>query len=284
MHDSELWSRLQLAPEMQAATTRLQQSRVLLVGAGGLGGELAMLLAGCRIGYLTLVDADTVSAGNIPHSILFHPRHIGLPKVEVVREALLSRFPGIQVAAVPRFIQQCPAALFEAQQLIICAPDNNQTRRWVNFYAVKSDTPALFVGVGGPNTEWIGYTFLYQPAVSACFVCLDTGGQEGMAPELAYAAQAETLNLEESRRRCAGENAPVPMLAPVVSLVASYAAALALKKLAGVDGTPTYTLLDLKAPRLFVREILPTPTCSVCSHPTEYEAQAMILPPPGEPA
>jgi molybdopterin/thiamine biosynthesis adenylyltransferase len=284
MQDSELWSRLQLAPEMRAATTRLQQSRVLVVGAGGLGGVLALLLAGCHIGSLTLVDADTVSAGNIPHSIPFHPQHLGLPKVEVLRGELLSKFPGIQVATVQRFIQQCRAALFEDHHLIVCAPDNNQTRRWVNFYAVRSGTPALFVGVGGPNTEWIGYTFLYQPAVSACFVCLDTGGHEALSPEIAYATQAETLNLEESRRRCAGENTPVPMLAPVVSFVASYAASLALKKLAGLGATPTYTFLDLKEPRLSTREILPTPSCSVCSHPAEYEVSSAMLPPPVEPA
>lgn len=267
---NEMWDRLSLSKELGTADDLLQKSRVLLVGCGGLGSELALRLAGCHITHLTLIDGDRVSKANIPHSSLFLPRHVKRKKVEVVSELLQEKFPGIHISREGKFIQQCNTEVFAQHDLIICAPDNDQTRRWVNQYAVKAGKPTLFVGVSGPGAEWTGYIYLYTPGISGCFVCFASGGKHRQTQQISYDVIPETQDFEENRRRCGGDNIPVPMLAPVVGTVASYAASIAVKKLIG-DSTPTYTYLDLKKPRLFALEIKPRSTCIVCGEPEEYD-------------
>ena len=119
---------------------------------------------------------------NIPHSTLFLPKHVGMNKVDVVHDFLIEKFPDITVSTEPKFIQQCAVEIFDQHNVIVCAPDNEQTRRWVNFYAVKYRKPTLFVGVSGTKqAEWTGYTLLYRPSESACFVCLASGGEDNNA-------------------------------------------------------------------------------------------------------
>ena len=62
-----IWNRLELSTQLNTAA--LTASRVLLIGAGGLGNDIALRLAGSKIGKLTIVDGDTVSESNIPHSL-----------------------------------------------------------------------------------------------------------------------------------------------------------------------------------------------------------------------
>jgi len=270
---------------MKEASNRLQNSQVLLVGSGGLGSELALKLAGCRIGRITIVDGDTVSTANIPHSAIFTPSHVGQHKVDVVATFLREKFPGLTVTTVAKFIQQCDArALFGAHDLIVCAPDNDRTRVWVNYYAVTTLKRAVFVGIGGPGTEWSGYTFLYTPGESGCFVCFATGGELVETIQGSVAPVSEMETMEESRRRCGGENVPVPVLAPVVGVVAGIAATVIVKTLIGVGRMSTYTHIDLKQPRKFVlasgkeRETYglismckKIPTCIVCGKPEEHD-------------
>jgi len=262
--DDPLWSRLQLIPGMKAASERLQQRRVLLVGAGSLGALKAAHLAGCHIRNLTLVDGDRVSHNDIAYSPIFHLQHVGHPRVEVIRWRLRAKFPGIDVAVERRSIRQCSPALFQAHDLIVCIPNHNWTRRWVNSWAVKCGKPALFVGVGGWQMAWTGYVFLYQPGVSGCFVCFDAGIEEPEALHAPASRRRPQQHLKKRRAKYGGEQVSEPLRSPVAGAVAVYAAALALKSLAAVVPTPTYSLLDVKQLRLFTREIPPVPSCSIC--------------------
>lgn len=267
--DDLLWSRLRLIPGMEAARERLEQCRVLMVGAGSLGATIAAHLSGCHIRHLTLVDGQRVSKNEVPHSPVFHPHHIGRPRAEVIRWKLRTRFPGLDVAVKRGVIQQYSPALFQEHDLIVCVPANNRTRRWVNFWAVKCGKPALFVGVGGWQLAWVGCVFLYQPGVSACFVCFDAGGKAPEMHKVTYTRQRPQRRLEKHRATYGGKHAPESLRAPLAGAVAVYAAALALKKLAAVVPTPTYSLLDVKQSRLFTQAITPVPSCSVCGTLTE---------------
>ncbi len=268
MADSHVWDRFDLSSDIAPVHEALQQTRILLVGSGGLGSELAIKLAGCRIGHLTLIDGDEVEHQNIPHSSIFLPSDVGQKKVDVVARFVAEKFPGCQVTPVPMFIQQKGEDIYSAHDFIICAPDSDQARQWVNYYAWKYKKRALFIGVSGPRNEWSGYTLLYTPGVSGCFLCFSSGGEEGEAVD--YTVVPDTGNSDEARLRCGGVNVAVPMLAPVVGMIANYAASIVLKSIIGIPADP-YTYINLKKTRLVTRVIKPVPTCAVCGTKEEYE-------------
>ncbi len=266
MNEATLWNRLYLSADMQAARETLQKSRLLLIGAGGLGSEIALKLAGCHIGSLTQIDRDTVSVENIPHSSIFLPEHVGQKKVTVVSTFLTAKFTRMTVTPMATVIQQCDPTLVAEYDFIVCAPDNDLARLYTNKLAVAHHKPALFVGLGGPRAEWTGYLFLYTPGRSGCFACFFSTGSEGLVPPLS----SETERSEEDQQRCQPEEVAVPVLAPVASHVASFAAAVVLKSLLGMV-SPTYTYLDLKQPRLHTMPVKQHPSCFVCGNPQEYE-------------
>ena len=262
---SETFDRLQRSPLAAERFDKLQQTHCFIIGAGGLGSSIAITLSGCGIGKLTLVDGDTVSNANIPHSSIFTQEDVGKKKVEVVATFLSRKFQNIAVTPLPLFIMQCDQALFARCNLVVCCPDNDATRLWVNHYSVLHKKPAVYVGLGGPSQEWTGYTYIARPG-AACFNCFfHAGGESGMS----FATQPITGDLELDRQRCGGTNEIVPTLAPVVGLVSAYTASVVLKLLLGLD-VPTYTNISLLAPFLEPLVINAHPHCIECGVKEEF--------------
>src|SRR6201991_1537873 len=77
----------------------LQEAKVLIVGAGGLGCPAAQYLAAAGIGTLGIADNDVVSIGNLHRQVLFTPSDAGLKKAIVAAERLQKQNPGIKVIA-----------------------------------------------------------------------------------------------------------------------------------------------------------------------------------------
>lgn len=266
------WERLMRSADITRSIETLMQTSILLIGCGALGSATACHLASCRIGSLHLVDKDTVSEANLPHSPLFRQTDIGKRKVRVTAAFLRRKFPHLSVTTTPRFIQQCQQTIYEACDLIVCLPDNDQTRLWVNYYAVKYKKPTLFVGLGGPGDEWSGYLYFYLPPQSGCFACFRHGGAGGPHQEQAV---PRTNDLEADRQRCGGENIKVPVLAPVVGLIASLAATTVIKHFLAMP-VPTYTSLNAKLPLFTTTPIQPIPTCTVCGNKAEYDLETVL--------
>ncbi len=76
---------------------KLLDSRVLLVGAGGLGSPAALYLAGAGVGTLGLVDFDRVDSSNLQRQVLYTTKDVGRPKVEAAEERLQALNPDVQV-------------------------------------------------------------------------------------------------------------------------------------------------------------------------------------------
>lgn len=270
MSDNYIWERLDLSRDVQIAIQTLENARLLLIGSGGIGSEIALKLAGNRIKQMTLVDGDIISLANIPHSSVFTPAHVNLKKVDVIAQFLLDKFPNIQITPIPLFIQQVEKVQFQTYDFIVCVPDNDKTRLWVNYHAVKYEKPVLFVGLGGPNNEWSGYTYLYLPHVSGCFLCLRDGGKNPKGVSVSYEKVPETADLDQDRYKCGDKNVAVPILPPVVGVMASYAASIVIKTLVGMK-TLAYTAVDVKAPFIETVSINPSPSCIICGKIEEYD-------------
>src|SRR3990172_11569455 len=103
MHDEQLqrYSRQILLPQIGLeGQQKLLDSRVLIVGLGGLGSPLAMYLAAAGVGYLVIADYDKVDLSNLQRQIIHRTSDVGRNKTDSARGALLALNPGTQVTAI----------------------------------------------------------------------------------------------------------------------------------------------------------------------------------------
>lgn len=131
---------------------KIEDAKVLIVGAGGIGCELLKnaVLSGFR--HLHLVDLDTIELSNLNRQFLFRRRHIGQSKTEVAREAALRMRPDIEITAHFANItdtKQFPFAFFKQFDLVMNALDNLAARRYVNSMCLMVQVPLIESGTAG---------------------------------------------------------------------------------------------------------------------------------------
>jgi len=162
---------VRFAPLGAAGQERLQDSRVLLVGCGALGGVLAQSLVRAGVGQLVLVDRDVVEESNLPRQVLFEDRHAaeGTLKVVAAREAL-ERIGG--PTRLEEHAQHLDAdtieELAEGCDLVLDGTDNLGTRYLVNDWCVENDVPWVYGGVVGSG----GLVMAVLPGVGPCLRCV----------------------------------------------------------------------------------------------------------------
>ena len=123
-------SRPLLVPEWggAGAQEKLRSARVLVVGAGGLGGPVIRQLAGAGMGALTVADSDTVSVTNLHRQQLYASADVGRSKAEVACAVAQAVNPFVEVQAAPALSAENAAALIAAHDLTVDATDNFETR------------------------------------------------------------------------------------------------------------------------------------------------------------
>jgi molybdopterin-synthase adenylyltransferase len=121
---------------------KLQDAKVLVIGAGGLGSPAALYLAAAGIGTLGLTDGDVVDLSNLQRQILHTTDRIGVPKVESAGQLLSALNPDITLKLYPEHVSVSNIlSLIEAYDIILDGSDNFSTRFLVNdacFFAKKT--------------------------------------------------------------------------------------------------------------------------------------------------
>ena len=146
---------------------RLAAARVLIVGAGGVGGPAALYLAAAGVGTIALVDDDTVALSNLQRQILFSDADIGAPKVQAAADRLIQTNP--HVAVEPHAVRLTPdnaAALIAAHDVVIDGTDDFETRFAVNAACVAAGKPL----VSGALGRWTGQVAVFEGR--PCYQCL----------------------------------------------------------------------------------------------------------------
>lgn len=116
-----------------AGQGRIESARVLVVGAGGLGSTLLPLLAGAGVGFIRVVDPDTVEVGNLHRQTLYRHTDLGRPKADVARDAMLALNPNIEVQARVAALDPATAAEWMSDvDIIVDAAD-----QWYVTYALS---------------------------------------------------------------------------------------------------------------------------------------------------
>jgi len=139
------YSRHILLPEVgEVGQARLLKSKVLLLGAGGLGSPAALYLAAAGVGTLGLVDADTVGASNLQRQILHATSRVGMPKVESAAKAIGDINPDVKVVGhQERLTSANVERLFADYELVVDGTDNFPTRYLVNDASVWMGKPVV---------------------------------------------------------------------------------------------------------------------------------------------
>ena len=172
-------------PEVgEAGQLRLLDSRVLLVGAGGLGSPAAYYLAAAGVGRLGLVDADVVDRSNLQRQILHADDRVGQPKVDSARRTLGALNPAIEIVGYPVRLTAANAdeIIGAGWDVVVDGADNFPTRYLVNDACVKHRIP----NVHGSVFRFEGQVSVFWPGREAnpgpCYRCLYP---EPPPPELA---------------------------------------------------------------------------------------------------
>ena len=200
------YSRHIIMPQVGSVGQRkLLESKVLIVGAGGLGSPISIYLTLAGVGTLGIVDFDTVDVTNLQRQILHHNDDIGRPKVESARDTLLSYNPGVNVIAHEEPITSENAMRTMADyDVIVNGADNFPARYLVNDAAYMSGKPL----VDGSILMFDGMATVFLPG-EGCYRCLfptppppgevpscSEAGVLGMLPGMVGTIQAtETVKL-----------------------------------------------------------------------------------------
>lgn len=148
---------------------RLRDSRILLVGAGGLGSPAALYLAAAGVGTLGVVDADRVDATNLQRQIAHGTADLGRLKVESAAERIRDLNPHVQVVEHPVRIDRTNALdLVKGYDLVIDGSDNFPTRYLVNDACVFTGVPFVY----GAILRWDGQVSLFATPDGPCYRCL----------------------------------------------------------------------------------------------------------------
>lgn len=148
---------------------RLSQSKVAVVGVGGLGTVSSLYLALSGVGYLRLIDQDTIETKNLHRQILYTPADVNFPKAEIAQKRLEQVNPLIKIEAVTENVNtKTVEHLLKDVDCVVDGLDNMKTRYFVNRVCVKHKIPYVFGAAIGIE----GNLSVFSPPQTGCLECL----------------------------------------------------------------------------------------------------------------
>lgn len=264
------YSRHLILPEVgMAGQKKICSTRVLCIGAGGLGSPIAMYLAAAGIGTLGLVDFDTVDFSNLQRQLLHGTEDVGRPKAESARDTIQSLNPNVEVVIHnTRLTSENAIEIINAYDIVVDGTDNFPTRYLTNDACVLLKKPNVY----GSIFRFEGQASVFAPHLGGpCYRCLyPEPPPPGMVPSCA-------------------EGGVLGVLPGIIGCIqATEILKLALGKGSSLTGRLLlFNALDMKFRELKLRR---DPACPVCGEkPTitaliDYEQFCGITPEPVNPA
>ena len=164
------YSRHVLVPEVgERGQFKLLDSRVLLIGAGGLGSPAAFYLAAAGVGTIGIIDADVVEESNLQRQIIHNTKRVGQYKAESARETIEALNPDVKVITyIERLDETNVARIIAGYDVIIDGTDNFPTRYLLNDAAIMANKPV----VHGSVFRFEGQLTIFKPNEGPCYRCL----------------------------------------------------------------------------------------------------------------
>jgi molybdopterin/thiamine biosynthesis adenylyltransferase/rhodanese-related sulfurtransferase len=242
------YSRHLRLPEVgEAGQRKLEEARVVIVGAGGLGSPAAFYLAAAGVGTLVLADNDTVDRSNLQRQILHTDARIGMSKVHSAAHALTALNPRTRIAGLTeRVTSENVEDLLEGVDVVLDGADNFPVRYLLNDACVKLEKPLVY-----------GAVHRFEGQVSV----FDAGRRRGVAP--CYRCLFPQPPPPEAAPNCS-EAGVLGVLPGVIGMLQ---ATEVLKLILGIGEPLTGRLLMFDALAMRFREtrLAPDPECPVCA-------------------
>ena len=237
-----------LLPEVsEAGQQKLLDSKVLLLGAGGLGSPAALYLAAAGVGTIGIIDMDVVDASNLQRQILHNMDRVGERKVDSAKKTLTALNPDVNVVTYDvRLGADNVVEIFEQFDVVVDGTDNFPTRYLVNDASLKTRTPV----VHGSIFRFEGQVSAYLPYDGPCYRC--------QVPEPPPAELAPSCS-------------EAGVLGVLPGIIGSLQAMEAIKLLLDIGEPLKGRLLAYDALEESFRtfKVLRDPECPACSHPPE---------------
>jgi len=165
----ERYSRHVLIPEVgEEGQLQLLDSKVLLIGAGGLGSPAALYLAAAGVGTLGIIDADVVDSSNLQRQILHTVDRIGTPKVDSAEATIRALNPDVAVVKyATRLTSENVLDVITGYDVIVDGTDNFPTRYLLNDASLVAGIPV----VHGSIYQFEGSVTVYKPHDGPCYRC-----------------------------------------------------------------------------------------------------------------
>jgi adenylyltransferase/sulfurtransferase len=176
-----------LLPEVGGiGQAKLRASRVLIIGAGGLGSPLLLYLAAAGVGYITIIDADTVELSNLQRQIAHRTASLGENKAQSATYTARALNPLIEIVPVPARLDATNAASLIATHDVICDGSDNFGTRFLLADACALGRRTL---VSAAVLRFEGQLSTFKPhAGGPCYRCLyPTAPPDGLVPSCSEA-------------------------------------------------------------------------------------------------
>lgn len=229
---------------------KLRQSKVAVIGLGGLGSAATQYLALAGVGHLRLVDQDTVELHNLHRQVLYSLDNLKFPKVEAAAKRIEQINPDVHVEPIPENVRESNVKnILDSVDCVIDGLDNMRTRYLLNRICVDRKIPYVYASAIGIE----GYLSVFDSPKTPCLKCV--------FPNL----DDRDLLTCETRG----------VLGATTGIIGTMEAMETIKLLAGIGDTLKNTLLTCDFYDMYLArvEIYKNPKCPVCG---EAEAEKNV--------
>lgn len=148
---------------------KLLSSRVLVVGAGGLGSPVLLYLAAAGVGNIGVIDGDTVELSNLQRQIIHGNDNLGQYKVFSAKKRMLAINPDLRIQALRQlFTRENGEEIVRQYDFVVDATDNFAAKFLINDICVSLQVPFSHGGI----LEYSGQVMTVLPGISCCYRCV----------------------------------------------------------------------------------------------------------------